>query len=242
MRRATPALGYWACLICLAYLAGGCASQRGASAPPFDFFAASTPADDPWFDKVSEWQNRARDSDASATGLALPSELDDVADALRSGVLSIKIAGFAVTEKRELAKRINTWAQVQSHEFYLPEEDADPSDDHWPTFVELLETNGDDCDGLDLIPYHLMLEFGYPADRIFRAIVRRDSNRNNHMVTFWFENLADPWVLDATGAMTLQMTRFSDISGWTPTKMFNERVQYKVVQPGASESFALVRD
>jgi hypothetical protein len=42
--------------------------------------------------------------------------------------------------------------------------------------------------------------------------------------------------------MVLEMTRFSNVSGWTPTKMFNERSQYKVVQLEASESLASVRD
>ena len=72
--------------------------------------------------------------------------------------------------------------------------------------------------------------------------MRRNSKRTNHMVTLWFEDPEDPWVLDATGAMVLDVKRFSEVEGWTPTKMFNESVQYKVRQRGASESFALVRD
>ena len=77
---------------------------------------------------------------------------------------------------------------------------------------------------------------------MYRAIVRRDSNLKNHMVTLWFEDPADPWVIDATGAMVLEMSRFSSVNGWTPTKMFNETEQYKVVQREASKSLALVRD
>ena len=223
-------------------LAAGCATRRPPNEPAFEFFADATPADDPWFEKVAEWQSRARSDNAKATQLVLPDDLSEFATAARSKILSVKMAGFASEEKRQLAMRINTWAQVQSHEFYQREQDEDPADDHWPTFRELLANNGDDCDGLDLIPYHLMLEFGYPAEAMFRAVVRRDSNRNNHMVTLWFENPTDPWVLDATGAMVLEMTLFSHTSGWTPTKMFNEQVQYKVVRRGASESFALVRD
>ena len=48
------------------------------------------------------------------------------------------------------------------------------------------------------------------------------------MVTLWFEDPHDPWVLDATGAMTFQMRRFSEIKGWTPRKVFNETEQYQV--------------
>ena len=72
--------------------------------------------------------------------------------------------------------------------------------------------------------------------------MRRDSNLKYHMVTLWFEDPNDPWVIDATGATVLDMTLFSRVDGWTPTKMFNETEQYKVVQRDASKSLALVPD
>ena len=74
--------------------------------------------------------------------------------------------------------------------------------------------------------HKLMREFGFPPDQLFRAIVRRDRDRANHMVTLWFEDRDDPWVIDAIGAVTSKVRRFSDLSGWTPTKVFNEREQY----------------
>jgi predicted transglutaminase-like cysteine proteinase len=225
-----------------ALLAAGCATKSAPPEPQFHFFAHNAPSDDPWFEKVSEWQSRAREDFPTASTFELRSQLMEPQLAAKSDVLGLKIAGFALEEKRQLARRINTWAQVQAHSFYKIEDDDDPAGDHWPTFGELLDNNGDDCDGLDLISYRLLLEFGYPRDRVFRAIVRRNSKRTNHMVTLWFEDPEDPWVLDATGAMVLDVKRFSAVEGWTPTKMFNESVQYKVRQRGASESFALVRD
>ena len=241
MRCRTLAL---ASLALLALLAAGCANPPAAPEPEFQFFVHATPNDDPWFAKVSEWQSRARraEPNTATARLDMPADLAEPAAAAKSEVLSVKMAGFALGQKRDLARRINIWAQVQSHRFYRIEDDDDPADDHWPTFGELLDTNGDDCDGLDLISFQLLREFGFPRDRVFRAIVRRDSNLKNHMVTLWFEDPQDPWVLDATGAMVLGMKRFSQVDGWTPTKMFNETKQYKVVQPGASESFALLRD
>ena len=229
-------------LISLALLSAGCATAPPPEETHFDFFAQSMGEDDPWFGKVSEWQGRARYADSREALPDLPLDLAEPKRASQSAVLSVKMAGFALARKRAVARRINIWAQVQSHEFYLVEDDEDPTGDHWPTFEELLDNNGDDCDGLDLIPYHLLLEFGFPREQVYRAIVRRDNNRKNHMVTLWFEDPKDPWVLDATGAMVLEMTRFSAVDGWTPTKMFNETKQYKVVQRRASESFALVRD
>ncbi len=76
---------------------------------------------------------------------------------------------------------------------------------------------------------------------VYRAIVRRDRDRANHMVTLWFEDADDPWVLDATGAMTMKMRRFSELPGWTPTKMFNELEQFRVV-PQDGPSLRLARD
>ena len=89
--------------------------------------------------------------------------------------------------------------------------------------------NGDDCDGLDLIVYGLLLDFGFDPDRVYRTIVKRDRDRGNHMITLWFEDPHDPWVLDATGAMTFTMLRFSETEGWTPIKVFNERVQFRAL-------------
>jgi hypothetical protein len=84
-------------------------------------------------------------------------------------------------------------------------------------------------DGLDLITYELMLEFRFPPDEIYRAIVKRDADGVNHMVTLWFEDRGDPWILDGTGAAVRRMVRFSELGGWTPTKVFNEAEQVSVV-------------
>ena len=48
------------------------------------------------------------------------------------------------------------------------------------------------------------------------------------MVTLWFEDAEDPWVIDPTGAMTLGMPRMSDLGEWLPLKVFSERLEYTV--------------
>ncbi len=58
------------------------------------------------------------------------------------------------------------------------------------------------------------------------------------MVSVWFEDPVDPWVIDATGAMSREMLRYSQMpAGWTPRMMFNETVMYNVVarEPGGVE-------
>ena len=46
------------------------------------------------------------------------------------------------------------------------------------------------------------------------------------MVTFWFEDPGDPWVIDPTGAMTSGMPRMSDVPGWVPLKIFSETEEF----------------
>ena len=48
------------------------------------------------------------------------------------------------------------------------------------------------------------------------------------MVTLWFEELDDPWVIDPTGAMTSGMPRMSDLPDWTPIKVFSEDEEFTV--------------
>ena len=217
-----------------ALLGLSCVSNPAAETH-FHFFSGARPDDDPWFEKVEEWQRRARAE--AATG---SSAIRDTG-VTRSALLSNKIGVFEASEKRKLARRINEWAQIQARKHYRSEPNANFDADHWPTFGELIERNGDDCDGLDLIGYQLLREFGYEQDAVYRAIVRRDRDRANHMITLWFEDGGDPWVLDATGAMTMKMRRFSELPGWTPTKMFNELEQYRVV-PQDGPSLRLARD
>jgi hypothetical protein len=59
------------------------------------------------------------------------------------------------------------------------------------------------------------------------------------MVTLWFEEAGDPWVIDPTGAMTLGMPRMSELAGWVPIKVFSDQIEYTVRD--RSESLAQTR-
>jgi len=209
-------------------LAGGfalaCASPTGSAPgePGFAFFSEPRPHADPWFEKVREWQARER-RDRQDTRFAEPQTLRA---GRQSGQLRIKMGRWETAERLAMARRVVDWAQAESRRHFRFDPPTDAASDPWPTTKELLETNGDDCDGLDLISYELLRQFGFPRDQLYRSIVRRNRDGANHMVTLWFDEGDDPWVIDSIGAMTLKVRRFSDLPGWTPTALFNERQQY----------------
>jgi hypothetical protein len=220
-RPQTPILA--CCAIALACVLGlGCASMA-PSQSRYRFFTQPEPERDPWYEKVARWQEREREDLPGAT-------LADAAAVREAGpysrLLRIKMGRWESHQRLALAKQLAKWAQAESRRHYRFDPITSQADDPWPTTKDLLDTNGDDCDGLDLIAYKLMREFGFPSDRLFRAIVRRDRDGANHMVTLWFEDRDDPWVIDAIGAATSSVRRFSNLPGWTPTKVFNEREQY----------------
>jgi len=194
----------------------GCTSMA-PSQSGYRFFAQAEPEHDPWYEKVAHWQEREREDLPGAT-LADPAAVRQAGP--YSGLLRVKMGRWESHQRLALAKQLAEWAQAESRRHYRFDPVTSQADDPWPTTKDLLDTNGDDCDGLDLIAYKLMREFGFPPDQLFRAIVRRDRDRANHMVTLWFDNRD----------VTSSVRRFSELPGWTPTKVFNEREQYTPTQ------------
>ena len=103
----------------------------------------------------------------------------------------------------------------------------------------ILEPALDDCDGLELLGFHLLLDLGFAADEVYRSIVVRPSDGQHHMVTLWFEDPADPWVIDPTGAMTAGMPRMSEVPGWIPLKLFTESEEFTVHSSEQARAAAL---
>ena len=50
---------------------------------------------------------------------------------------------------------------------YRFDDRQDLEGDDWPTTEDFFERNGDDCDGIDLISYNLMLDLGFPERNNF---------------------------------------------------------------------------
>jgi len=186
-----------------------------------------TPVPDLWSEKIAEWQLREQGSERRLRTRVLSSResrrsLASAAGALGTeyqDFLRVQRARFAVelSKKREAARQVVGWIQLQAQQRYL----EDGTVDHWASFDELLASAGDDCDGLELMVFHLLRDLGYDEEAVLRAIVYRPSDGLYHMVTLWFEDPVDPWVLDPTGAMTPEMQLLSDQPDWIPVRFFS---------------------
>jgi predicted transglutaminase-like cysteine proteinase len=229
--RRSPALAAALFLI----LGMGCAriSIFDVAEQGFDYFQRPR-ADDAWSPKIEGWQRRERfdaelleplesgpaveSAGYSAANADLPKD-QGAATGLRA-----KYFDFRAERKRALAREIADWVQAEAKEHYR----EDGAIDHWATFEETLARGGDDCDGLELLAFHALRDLGFSANEVYRAIVVRPSDGQHHMVTLWFEDSHDPWVIDPTGAMTLGMPRMSEMTDWVPIKLFSERLEYTV--------------
>ena len=185
----------------------------------YQYFEKPAPHD-AWSRKIERWQAREeadhpRDDlpTKPVAGAGADSRVSEMASDLRE-----KYDAFRQDQKRDLARGVAEWIQEQSREHYV----VDGPIDHWATFQETFRNNGDDCDGLELLVFHMLQDLGFSDDEVFRAIVFRRNDGQHHMVTLWFEDANDPWVIDPTGAMTSGMPRMSEVPGWVPLKVFSE--------------------
>ncbi len=215
----SPAIALLAALLGL-----GCVTLPFQSPDSFDYFVEPAPTD-PWSPKIAGWQSRER-AQPDTEQLRAPASVSGpggvAAEPPAIPDLRQKYFEWRSERKRELARDTAAWIQAQAKGHYLP----DGAIDHWATLEETLDRNGDDCDGLELLVYHFLRDIGFGDDEIFRAIVYRRSDGQHHMVTLWFEDRSDPWVIDPTGAMTTGMPRMSEVPEWMPLKVFSEDEEF----------------
>jgi hypothetical protein len=180
-----------------------------------------------WHAKIGEWQAR-HDADMARQGL---SPKDPTA-------LGRAYEDFVRAARRQAAEQTVAWVQEQSRRFYRPDGDVD----HWATLGEVITGDGDDCDGLDLLTFEMLRRLGFGEHEIYRAIVVEASTGQHHMVTLWFdgEDRSDPYLLDPTGIVTTRMVRMSEIPGWEPIQVFDERAHY-AVEPATSIATSMAR-
>ena len=221
----------------------GCAgSGRGAVASAHYRFFDAPEANDIWTPTIRGWQARERalpDTEMlrPAEGSMGPRVSEGAGTTVGSGGthgdLRAEYFAFRAERKRELAREVAAWIQSEARQHYIPNGPIS----HWATLEETLANNGASCNGLELLPYRFLLDAGFRPDEVYRAIVMRPSDGQHHMVTLWFENPDDPWVIDPTGAMTSGMPHLSEVVAWVPVKVFGESVEYTVhpesVAPGS---------
>ena len=226
MGKSTQRLGFTAAFGFAVWFGWGCAGVF--SAPLAYRYFAQPPVEDVWGHKIETWQARERAEQrapvSEAPTPAVASGADSGVASARPADLRSKYADFRQQRQRVLARELADWIQKQAQQHYI----ADGPIDDWATLEETFRTNGDDCDGLELLVYHLLRDLGFGEDEVFRAIVYRRSDNQHHMVTFWFEDPNDPWVIDPTGAMTSGMPRMSEMPRWAPLKVFSEDSNYNV--------------
>jgi len=214
----------------------GCAGLVASSNLRFEYFDRPSRADE-WTSKIESWQLRelaepvtvvadhagpslSAGPAVSPPGLALEPPLSTV----ESSELHRKYTRFVAERKRRVARDFAEWVQDQAKVHYV----EDGPIDHWATLDQTLRANGDDCDGLELLSFQGLRRLGFGDHEVFRAIVFRPSDGQHHMVTLWFEQRDDPWVIDPTGAMTSGMPRMSELPNWVPLKVFSETAEFTV--------------
>jgi len=215
--------------IALALSGVGCATAAQPDTAHYRYFSAPS-ARDAWSPKIAGWQRRALREEAAQEATPLPAVSEAaagetfVASTDQAPDLRAKYLTFRADRKRALAREVASWVQSQAPIHYV----EDGVIDHWATLEETLASNGDDCDGLELLTFHALRDLGFGSDEVFRAVIFRPDDGQHHMVTLWFEDTNDPWVIDPTGAMTLGMPRMSEFPGWVPLKLFTDRVEFTV--------------
>jgi hypothetical protein len=235
-------------LLLAALTAVGCATSGTRAIQSYRFF--ETPdAGDAWAPQISRWQARERavadtellrpEPTAMQSAVSGPAGRTIEPAAAQATTRSAPVDdlrstyfAFRSERKRALATAVADWVQREARRHYIP----DGPVDHWATLEETLARNGDDCDGLELLTYHALLDLGFRDAEVYRAIVNRPEDGQHHMVTLWFEDPEDPWVIDPTGAMTSGMPRLSQVPGWVPLKLFTEHMQYTVRTNGPTRA------
>jgi hypothetical protein len=215
-------LGVGIALLGLSFLS--CAQHARILSPAALNFFADAPRDNPWSSKIRNWQSRHQ-LDRTLPAPAAQSELLDSYDR------------FARDTRRRIAAEAVLWVQDESRRHYIP----DGETDHWATLSEVGATDGDDCDGLDLLTFLLLRKLGFAQDEIYRSIIVERDSGQHHMVTLWFENgdKADPWLLDPTGVVTDRLVRLSEVPTWSPIEMFDEARHYRVEESRPSSATAV---
>jgi len=206
---------------------GGLADVSGG--PRYLWFEKASPLD-PWTPKIVGWQHRERAQpsvEVLVNGAPAVSKGRRPAVPVDGATLRERYSGYRQEARRATARELAAWMQSVAKRHYV----GDGLVDHWATLEETL-----DRDGLELLAFHFLRDHGFSVDEVFRAVIYRPEDGQHHMVTLWFEDPTDPWVIDPTGAMTTGMPRMSQRPEWVPLKLFTEKQQFTVRPVGTASA------
>jgi len=178
---------------------------------------------------ISHWQAELRLETLTREATALRGELrgEPIArHALPTSPLGRAYLEFQSHARHQIVSDVVAWVQLQSGLYYAP----DGSLDDWPVLRDLLDRGADDCDGMDLMTFSLLREFGLGPGDIYRAIVRNRQSHLHHVVTLWFaaDQRDDPWLLDSTGEISRALRPLSSVPDWEPLVLFDETTVFAV--------------
>ena len=71
-------------------------------------------------------------------------------------------------------------------------------------------------------------EMGFKGREIVETFVKNTQDGRRHLVTLWFDQKNDPWVLDATGTASRPMQRLSQLSNWTAVELASNTAHYRI--------------
>lgn len=207
-------------LACLAALAIGCASPSAPDRPVLDLFGPPAP-DDMFSAMIRLWQASERYESGRAPAPPIPV----------GGEFAVEVRAFGDAQKLRAAHETLRWIQSRSALRYR----SDNGVDRWPTLSEMLERGQDDCDGLELVSFHVLRTLGFGQGEIYRAVLRSTDELQYHMVTLWFDAgpRSDPWVLDPTGWITRDLVRLSSLYSWQALRLFDEDEQFTALEVDA---------
>lgn len=195
----------------------GCAVPSGGLVSPV---LEAAPRADRAQAKIASWQ--ARERTAAPPDTTIPD------------TLGADWATFVRAERRAQVERVGAWIQSEARARYRP----DALFDRWPTTAEAFASQGDDCDGLELLTLQALRALGFPPDSLFRAVLERPADGRQHMVTLWFESPEHPLVIDPTGFASGDVAPLHALGEWTPRAIFNEAAEYRAEGPSLSPAGA----
>lgn len=148
------------------------------------------------------------------------------------------IRSFEMTYGKEATRRLMAWQQIMQTEVasseeskrrttndyfnqipWLTDDEHWAQADYWATPLEMIGTNGGDCEDYSIGKYFTLLELKVPRERLLITYVRAPSLNQTHMVLAYYPTPdADPLILDNYNQTIMRGSERTDL---IPVYSFN---------------------